>query len=329
VLSVHGAGVEQRFDTRVAEADAWEYWSEVTRTAFVAMRASAPDGDAARGFRARAASHDVGGLRVATMAADPHRATRTPGLVRNEEAEDFFVTLVVRGSVAVCQDERLIELGAGDYALVDSTRPFDFHIAGRYQSVVVQVPRPMLISRCPTAEHATATSLGTVPGIGAFAGKVFRALGEEIGQLDAGTANVLTTQLVELLADVVSARPGTQTATGSGAAHRQDLRRAKAYLSANLHDDHLTLLAASLQLGFSLRYLHQLFSEVDATPRSWLFEQRLDRARQLLVQQDADSTTLAEIAARVGFKDPSHFSRAFRRRFGTSPGALRRTPGLR
>jgi AraC-like DNA-binding protein len=97
------------------------------------------------------------------------------------------------------------------------------------------------------------------------------------------------------------------------------LRRAKTYLADRLHDPTLTLLAAGHDLGFSLRYLHQLFREADTTPRTRLYEQRLDRARALLLQAGYEPPTVSSVALSVGFKDPSHFSRAFKARFGTSP----------
>jgi AraC-like DNA-binding protein len=38
-----------------------------------------------------------------------------------------------------------------------------------------------------------------------------------------------------------------------------------------------------------------------------------------------DAQSIGSIALRVGFKDTSHFSRAIKSRFGTSPAAYRRT----
>ena len=38
-----------------------------------------------------------------------------------------------------------------------------------------------------------------------------------------------------------------------------------------------------------------------------------------------DAQSISGMALRVGFKDASHFSRAFKSRFGTSPATYRRT----
>jgi transcriptional regulator GlxA family with amidase domain len=56
------------------------------------------------------------------------------------------------------------------------------------------------------------------------------------------------------------------------------------------------------------------------SPRAHLENLRLERAARLL----AESTQpVATIASEAGYADPFHFSRAFRRRFGTAPRAYR------
>ena len=52
------------------------------------------------------------------------------------------------------------------------------------------------------------------------------------------------------------------------------------------------------------------------TPGKWLMEKRLNHALQLLSNK---GKTVSEAAFECGFESASHFSRAFRQRFGTSP----------
>ena len=81
-------------------------------------------------------------------------------------------------------------------------------------------------------------------------------------------------------------------------------------------------LAAAVHL--SPRRLETLFRQsLGQTPGAYALGLRLAAARRLL----ADTRhPLAEIALRTGFSSPSTLSRAFRRTFGTAPGALRKTP---
>lgn len=54
----------------------------------------------------------------------------------------------------------------------------------------------------------------------------------------------------------------------------------------------------------------------NTTPGKWLTEKRLRHAMHLLSNSDK---TVSEAAFECGFENPSHFSRAFRKHFGTTP----------
>jgi len=58
----------------------------------------------------------------------------------------------------------------------------------------------------------------------------------------------------------------------------------------------------------------------NCSPGKWLLEKRLLHAMHLLSNM---SKTVAESAFESGFENISHFSRSFRQRFGTSPGAIK------
>lgn len=313
--------------------DQWDYWNEVTRTAFVAMVAAAVPGPAAvartAGFDACAVARETGGLRLSTLSAGPHEAARTPPLVRRTEGQDFFLTLICEGSGTVRQDGRDGAMGPGDFTLVDSTRPYVFRFEERFRSIVLQIPRGMLTCRCAAAEGITAVPFRAKGSPGAFLSPVLLALADEGRDLDEGLAHSVTANVLDLFATVCDAH-ANNAATAGPAVHRRDLRRAKEHLDERLHDPELTLLAVGQALGFSLRYLHLLFHEAGTTPRTWLYDRRVDRARALLLRRfDHGSLTVSDIALRVGFKDPSHFSRAFKARYGVSPVTYRTTSGSR
>ncbi|MBL7930608.1 MAG: helix-turn-helix transcriptional regulator [Bacteroidia bacterium] len=56
------------------------------------------------------------------------------------------------------------------------------------------------------------------------------------------------------------------------------------------------------------------------SPGKWLLEKRLNHAAQLLSKK---GKTVAEASFESGFESASHFSRAFRKRFGTAPTNLK------
>lgn len=90
----------------------------------------------------------------------------------------------------------------------------------------------------------------------------------------------------------------------------------------------VTELARRVNLSRS-RFTFLFRAEVGCAPARYLREARLDRARQLV---EGTSLSIKEIMARVGFNDPSHFTRDFAKRHGASPRKIRaraRSPGRR
>lgn len=71
----------------------------------------------------------------------------------------------------------------------------------------------------------------------------------------------------------------------------------------------------------SLSAFKRDFQQVyNATPRSWINQQRVSQARLLLQNTDVP---IAEIARQCGFDDPSYFIRLFKSVTGITPSALR------
>ena len=75
--------------------------------------------------------------------------------------------------------------------------------------------------------------------------------------------------------------------------------------------------------GMSRSKFAKVFAEtMAATPMEFVARTRLDQARNLLISTDLPVST---IATRVGFGSRSHFSRAFRDRFGLDPSSMRKS----
>lgn len=77
------------------------------------------------------------------------------------------------------------------------------------------------------------------------------------------------------------------------------------------------------ECGLSVRHFTRAFvSTVGRSPHEWLRYRRIEVAKIMLVAQP--DSGLPEIALRVGFADPGHFSRVFTTIVGTTPSAWRR-----
>ncbi|WP_162144080.1 MULTISPECIES: helix-turn-helix domain-containing protein [Agrobacterium] len=76
------------------------------------------------------------------------------------------------------------------------------------------------------------------------------------------------------------------------------------------------------RLALSPRTMVRRFSEeIWLTPKEWLTERRIFRARHLLKSTDL---TIADVCHATGYEDVPSFSRSFSKMTGTTPGAYRR-----
>lgn len=72
--------------------------------------------------------------------------------------------------------------------------------------------------------------------------------------------------------------------------------------------------------GRSLATFKRDFKKIsDLTPEKWLIKRRLERAYELM---KTGKKKVVEVYAEVGFRNPSHFSTAFKKEFGMAPSAL-------
>ncbi|WP_089512224.1 helix-turn-helix transcriptional regulator [Streptomyces sp. NBS 14/10] len=70
------------------------------------------------------------------------------------------------------------------------------------------------------------------------------------------------------------------------------------------------------ELNVSVRTLQRAFAAGGESVTAYIRERRLELARQAL---PASRLAVSEIAAHWQFADSSHFSRAFKRRYGLTP----------
>ena len=108
----------------------------------------------------------------------------------------------------------------------------------------------------------------------------------------------------------------------AGGLPKYKLRRATERINDCLGED-LTLAELADGAGMSVYYFARLFKQsTGKTPQQYIIEQKINRAKQLLLETDSAVT---EIAYRLGFATPSHFTMLFKRLTGATPTAFRKS----
>lgn len=98
------------------------------------------------------------------------------------------------------------------------------------------------------------------------------------------------------------------------------LKRVLDYIAANLESD-VGLSDLATIAGMSPHYFSELFRQsTGRSPHNYVLLQRIERAKQLLRDP---KRSIIEAGLDVGFQNPSHFARMFRRLEGTTPSNFR------
>lgn len=107
----------------------------------------------------------------------------------------------------------------------------------------------------------------------------------------------------------------TSLAARLGTRHDK-LLQAAAWLESHIEEE-FDLDACAAHLSLSRRQIERLFSRyLNVTPVRYMNDLRLARGRSLLAETDMKVT---EVAVACGYASTSHFSKSFRKKYGTSP----------
>ena len=111
--------------------------------------------------------------------------------------------------------------------------------------------------------------------------------------------------------------------TGRQSLRAARLEGAKRYINQHLTEPSLTPVSTAAALGISLRHLHLLFEPTGTSFAQYVTQRRLLQCRIAITSATGASRSVADIAFGWGFNSLATFYRAFERRFGVPPAALR------
>ncbi len=253
--------------------------------------------------------------RVATSGMDTTRTQRQAAT--SDQVPTIALSLGVSRAGVIEQDGRELATRPETVNLVELTRPYRSRIPVGTDGWSIKIPVTDLYLPDGTIRRAR-TSIAASPVHAVFA-QHLRTLGREAGRLDGSTSSeLLGTATIALARALIASVAGADRCASEANADTL-LLRMQSYVRAHLTDPLLTPAEIAAAHAVSVRRLYQVFAEADLSLEQWIIELRLDRARSELARPGSSNRTIAAVARRWCFADPSHFTRRFRAAYGISP----------
>ncbi|MDN4587738.1 AraC family transcriptional regulator [Xenophilus aerolatus] len=301
------------------------YWTDLICNVYVQLECDSVDTGGARPFEGSIRQHTLPSLGISVVTSSPQTVTRTPGHVAKSSEDCFLVSIQARGRGVVRQDGRDAVLDAGDFALYDSTRPYQLVFEQAFEQIVLKLPGERLRSELRDTERLTATTVSGRQGAGHLLLSMIRTLREDIDALQPASALAVSHGVQSILVAGLQTLPAARTPVVSNLT-AYHLARVKRCIDAELGDPALSVGTLAGRLGVSVSHIHRVFRSEPLTPSQYIWDRRLEACSRDLLEPAFAGRSVAEIAYARGFSDAAHFSRAFRDRFGCTPREWRQRP---
>ena len=245
------------------------------------------------------------------------RVVRTPKL----EAMDPIVALIVqtRGTAMFIEKGRSRHLKPGELVMAEPRSPNDYLLSGTGSAF--QIPFED-VGLSFESVHTASERLRSSP-LFPLVSRHLLSVRQEAEKISSSGASgisvaIATTHLVRaLFVSAVQDERGARSALAEAL-----LPRIVDYVRQHLTDRDLTPTAIAKANDISLRYLYYICENAGIRLMEWIMEERLEGARASLLSPNGSQQSVARIASRWGFKNPSHFSARFRQAYGVSPRDL-------
>jgi AraC-like DNA-binding protein len=260
---------------------------------------------------------EVAWLQVARITAERHLVIHNPSAAA---VPTVAVALQVSGTGVLEQHGRTARLSAGSWSICNSSEPYVLSSPAASDRLVVLIPT-CRVERGIDLRAVTARALMGTSGVSRWAFGTASWLIEEFNSMTTVRAEDLADSLSRLINLAIYERTRQQPPE---AAQRTLADRIREYVEQHLHDPDLSLDSIARDLNASKRSLHRAVSEIDGSIHNLIWHARLERCREDLRDPAKAQQSIANIAQSWGFKNSTHFSRAFRTRFGMSAREARR-----
>ncbi|WP_163025964.1 AraC family transcriptional regulator [Chachezhania antarctica] len=306
----------------MGHSEAFDYYREGICTTFMPLR---PELDRAerKSFHADLRSHQIDDVVLNLVSASTHSVHRGTREIAASPVDCYYINTQLYGACQIEQKRKSVTLHMGDVGIFDGAEPFDLkhHKSKPLRVASLMVPKRLFGDAVREQLSNGPHVLSRQPVLGHLLSEAGRSLDTSPDRMGSDVLSRITQIVLSLT--VVSAAPDKSRSTPASRsialAHqiRQIIRQNSSRQDFNLAD-------CAAQMGLSVGYIQQVLARNGERFGVILLDERLSAAARLLTDSNNCHLRVSTIAYAAGFKDISHFGRAFRNNYGQSPGELRR-----
>jgi AraC-like DNA-binding protein len=271
-------------------------------------------------FSASLSRRDFDRLKMVSLRGTPQSFHRTTPMISSDSSDELFVTMLVKGSGMVIQDGRTASLAAGEFALVESSRPYTTVFREPARIIDFTWRREHISLSESESYEATARTIGSDVPMGRLLSPMLMDLYRVGGDMSESGTLRLSTVIADL---VVTAALELSRPTSAEQLSRRQFDDIIRFIERNLENPDLTAELIADAFFLSPRTLHRVFARHGRTVATVIREMRLEACRHMMLAPVARGRSISFIASQFCFSSLQVFSRAFAAQYGTSPKVYR------
>lgn len=230
----------------------------------------------------------------------------------------MHLLMIRKGMLRVSHRHRLIDLHAGDLFMLDSAEGYVLDAAEQCSARTIEIMRTSFGAWNYPAEALSSRLLHHDHGVVRLLSSMVDSLAEDPGVFFGDEHRLVQDMLARLLINV-----RYDDDSGISRGDLQLMERMRRWVRAYPEKGDLSPEMLAVEFGLSRRNLYRIFSHLGTTPAQWLWTVKLEQGHEMIADPSCSRLPVSAIAYQCGFHDPAHFSRAFKKRYGITPKALR------
>lgn len=266
------------------------------------------------GFSGSVQEFRSGALRLSVVDIAQTKLYRTPQEIAQSDGSYFYTVFQLSGHSEMEQEGQRALLSAGDITLIDAAKPSTFIFSETSSQISLLLPRGYLERNLQFADLRCAQRLA--------AGAPMVRLSQQLVQ-ESMRNSTLDQQESEAVLDAVATLLRPALIARDDAPQDKVFHRTLSFIDKHIQSESLRPEWIASEVGVSVRSLYRMFARKGLVVAQYIKNRRLDLCANALRSAPVRQK-LSDIGYSWGFADHSHFSTAFKMRFGVTPGEYRK-----